>query len=111
MDLRQLHITLKRIEDELPSGEFPLVVSIENRANRQNGGIITDVTRAMAARLIHARTHRLATDEEAAAHLASETQAREESRHARLAPRIAYRGSTIVLPPAAVDEQPKKKSR
>ena len=110
MDLKRYYDALKRIEDEIPSGEFPLVVSIANEANRQKGGIITGVTRAAAARLIHTGTHRLATEEEADAHLASETQAREEARHAKLAPRIIYRGTTIVLPPAADSEQPKKKA-
>lgn len=103
---------LRKIEETLPVGKFLYLVSIEDKPSHRVGGVICCVDRANAARCLKADTHRLATDEEAAAHEAEEERKREELRYASLTkfPSLRFRGDCIVLEPKPEPQsEPKKK--
>ena len=76
-DLRKYWQEIRDIETSLP--ECVWLVSLDNPPRGQKGGCIAQVAAAAAARLLHAKSHRLATDgeiqapqtaEDAAKHLA-----------------------------------------
>jgi hypothetical protein len=108
--IRNYFERLKAVEESLPPGEVVFLVSIDNPACRQVGGQVVSVNRGIAARSIDAGSHRLATDEEAAAHQAGQEESRERARRARIMPTVSYRGEVVVLEPLASDG-PKKKAR
>ena len=102
--IREAFARLKKIEEAIPPGECVWVMSLDNPANRQVGGRIVTVTRAIAARLIDEGSYRLATDEEQAAYEAGQERAREQARFVRLTPAISYRGECIALEPKVSGE-------
>jgi hypothetical protein len=76
-DVRRYWQEIRAIESKLP--EFVWLVGVENSL-----GSIVQVAAAQAARLLHAKSHRLASDEEITARRAEEDAARDRVRHERL---------------------------
>jgi hypothetical protein len=90
MELKKYWQEIASIGKDLP--DFVWVMSLENKARGQVGGSIAEVNRDVAARLVHAKSHRLATEEEIAAHL----KAREEARRTRFEERLRTLGISVV---------------
>jgi hypothetical protein len=65
-DLRKYWADVRAMELSLP--EFVWLASIEDLSRGQVGAAIVEVAAAVAAKLLHARTHRVATDVEVAAY-------------------------------------------
>ncbi len=65
-DLKKYWQEIRTIEKVLPAEVW--VVSLQNLAKGQVGGVIVEVAAAVAAKLLHAKSQRLATDEEIEAH-------------------------------------------
>ena len=76
-DLRQYWQEVRTLERSLP--EFVWLMSIEDAKRGMVGGRMAQVGAAQAAQLLHANSYRKATEEEIAAHLAKEDQARRQS--------------------------------
>ena len=76
-DVRRYWQEIRAIEKTLP--EFVWLAGVEN-----SSGSIVEVARAQAAHLLHAKTHRVAAEEEVAARRDEEDAARERVRHERL---------------------------
>jgi len=76
-DLRQYWQEVRALERTLP--EFVWLMSIEDKKRGMVGGRMAEVGAAPAAQLLHAKSYRMATDEEIAAHLAKEDRARRQS--------------------------------
>ena len=76
-DLRQYWQEVRTLERTLP--EFVWLMSIEDKKRGMVGGRMAEVGAAQAAQLLHAKSYRLAADDEIAAHLAKEEQARRQS--------------------------------
>jgi hypothetical protein len=76
-DLRQYWQEVRALERSLP--EFIWLMSIEEKKSGMVGGRIAELGAAQAAKLLHAKSYRMATDDEIAAHLAKEDQARRQS--------------------------------
>jgi len=70
MDFRQYWQEIRAIQSQLPA--FVWLMSLENAVSRLVGGCIVEVAAEVAARLLHARSHRLATAEEIAELLAKQ---------------------------------------
>ena len=68
---------VRALEQTLP--EFVWLMSIEDATRGMTGGRMAQVGAQSAAQRLHAKSHRMATDEEIAAHLAKEDQARRQS--------------------------------
>jgi hypothetical protein len=81
-NVRRYWQEVRTIQASLP--EFVWVVSVENPVEGFAGGCIAQVAAAQAARLLHAGSHRLATEAEIEAHRADEEAARLLRVHARL---------------------------
>jgi hypothetical protein len=81
-DLRQYWQEVRTLERSLP--EFVWLMSIEDKKRGNVGGRMAEVGAAEAAKLLHANSHRRATEEEIAAHLEKEERARRQSFHDRL---------------------------
>jgi hypothetical protein len=90
MELKKYWQEIGAIAKELPA--FVWVMSLENKARGQVGGSIAEVGAELAAKLIHAKSHRTATPEEIAAHLAGV----EESRRAQFHQRLRNQGIAVV---------------
>jgi hypothetical protein len=91
---------VRKIEESLPAAEsFFWLVSLDDPMRGRVGGRVVSVSRADAARLIEDGAYRLATNAEAAAHEAGQTQAREEARHVAMNPARRYSGRCVVLAP------------
>lgn len=75
-DLKKYWQEIRAIEQSLAGDVW--LMSLENRARGQVAGSIAEVAAAAAAKLLHAKSHRLATEQETAAHQArqAETQRR-----------------------------------
>lgn len=79
IDFRQYWQEIRTIQSQLP--EFVWLMSVENAVNRLVGGCIVEVAADRAARLLHAKSHRLATGQEIAALHAKQQQAKREAAH------------------------------
>jgi len=80
---------LKKYWDEIRALEsimtdFVWVMSLHNPARGQVGGSISQVNGSVAARLLHASSHRLASDEELQSHLDQQDQQKREAFRQRL---------------------------
>ena len=81
-DLKKYWDDVRSIETGLP--EFVWLMSLQNPAKGQVGGRISQVSAQVAARLIHAKSHRIAAEEETQAHLAEQEQQKREAFRQRL---------------------------
>ena len=81
-DLKQYWQDLRAIEGTLD--EFVWLMSLENRAKGQTGGTIVEAPATVAAKLLYAKSHRLAIPEEIAAHRAKEDETNRQSFERRL---------------------------
>lgn len=97
-DLRQYWQEVRALERSLPA--FVWLMSLEDVKRGMVGGRMAQVGAAQAAPLLHARSHRLATEEEIAAHLEKENQVRRQSVHEGL------RRKGIAVVPVPVTETP-----
>lgn len=70
------------LETSLP--DFVWLMSLHNPAKGQRGGSISQVSASVAARMLHANSHRLASEEETEAHLAQQDSVRREAFRQRL---------------------------
>ena len=71
-DLKKYWQEIRAIEKNLPAEVW--LVSLQNLAKGQVGGAIVEVAAAVAAKLLHAKSQRLATEEEIQAHKAQQDQ-------------------------------------
>jgi hypothetical protein len=71
-DLKKYWQELRALERTLP--DFVWLVSMESRAKGQAGGAIVEVAAELAAKLLIAKSHRPATEEETQAHLAQQKE-------------------------------------
>jgi hypothetical protein len=71
-DLKKYWQEIRAIEKSLPAEVW--LVSLQNLAKGQVGGAIAEVAAAVAAKLLHAKSQRLATDEEIQAHKAQQAE-------------------------------------
>jgi hypothetical protein len=71
-DLKKYWQEIRAIEKSLPAEVW--LVSLQNLAKGQVGGAIVEVAAAVAAKLLHAKSQRLATEEEIAAHKAQQDE-------------------------------------
>jgi len=78
-DLRQYWQEVRALERSLP--EFIWLMSVDDKKSGMVGGRMAEVGAAQAAKLLHAKSYRMATNDEIAAHLAKEDQARRQSFH------------------------------
>jgi hypothetical protein len=69
-DLKKYWQEIRAIEKSLPAEVW--LVSLQNLAKGQVGGAIAEVAAAAAAKLLHAKSQRLATDDEIEAHKAQQ---------------------------------------
>jgi len=76
-DLRQYWQEVRTLERSLP--EFVWLMSISDAKRGMVGGRMAQVGAAQAAQLLHVNAYRMATEDEIAAHLAKEDQARRQS--------------------------------
>jgi len=75
-DLKKYWQEIRAIEKSLPAEVW--LVSLQNLAKGQVGGAIAEVAAAVAAKLLHAKSQRLATDEEIEAHKAQQDQVKRQ---------------------------------
>jgi hypothetical protein len=92
-DLRKYWHEIREIEKSLP--EFVWLMSLDNPSRGQRGGCIAQVAGVTAARLLHAKSHRLATDDEVEAHQTSEYAAKHLAFHEGL----RKRGIAVIAVP------------
>jgi hypothetical protein len=92
-DLRKYWQEIRESEKSLP--EFVWLMSLGNAPRGQKGGSIAQVAAAAAARLLHAKSHRLATDDEIQAHQTAEDQAKRLAFHEGL----RKRGIAVIAVP------------
>ncbi len=71
-DLKKYWQEIRAIEKSLPAEVW--LVSLQNLAKGHVGGAIVEVAAAVAAKLLHAKSQRLATDEEIEAHKAQQAE-------------------------------------
>ena len=71
-DLRKYWQEIRAIEKSLPAEVW--LVSLQNLAKGQVAGSIVEVAAAVAARLLHAKSQRLATDQEIETHQAQQAE-------------------------------------
>jgi hypothetical protein len=93
---------VRALQRSLP--EFAWLMSLEDRKRGMVGGRMAEVGAEAAAKLLHAKSHRLATGEEIATHLTQEDQMRKQSLHDGL----RRRGIAVVAVPVkpAADDKP-----
>jgi hypothetical protein len=101
-DLKQYWQEVRALERSLP--EYLWLMSIDDAKRDMVGGRMAEVGAAQAAQRLHARSHRMATDDEIAAHLAKEDQARRQNFHDGL----RRRGIAVVTVPPVTSESPAK---
>jgi len=92
-DLRKYWQEVREIETSLP--EFVWLMSMDNRPLGQRGGCIAQVAAATGARLLYARSHRLATDEEIEAY----QTAQDEVKHLAFYEGLRKRGIAVIALP------------
>ena len=71
-DLKKYWHEIRAIEKSLPAEVW--LVSLQNLAKGQVAGSIVEVAAAVAAKLLHAKSQRLATDEEIETHKAQQAE-------------------------------------
>jgi hypothetical protein len=71
-DLKKYWQEIRAIEKSLPAEVW--LVSIQNLAKGQVGGAMAEVAAAVAAKLLHAKSQRLATEEEIETHKAQQAE-------------------------------------
>jgi hypothetical protein len=104
-DLRVYWQEVRALERSLP--EFVWLMSMEDATRGMTGGSMAQLGAAAAAQRLHAKSHRMATDDEISAHLVKEDQARRQSLHDGL----RRRGIAVVavpvsaIPPVADDKR------
>ena len=76
-DLRQYWQEVRALQRSLP--EFVWLMSLTDAKRGMVGGRMAEVGAAQAAQLLHAKTYRMATEEEISEHLAKQDQARRQS--------------------------------
>jgi hypothetical protein len=81
-DLRKYWQELRAIEAGLE--EFVWLMSVANPSKGQVGGSMVEVAAALAAKLLYAKSHRLATDEETEAHLSQQEEVQRQTFQQRL---------------------------
>jgi hypothetical protein len=102
-NIRQYWQAVRAIEATLPEFVW-LVDAIENK----DVVVVTQVAADVAAKLIHAKTHRVATQDEVDAHRDREATANKNARRERL----GRAGSAVVsVEENATEDQPKRRSR
>lgn len=69
-DLKKYWQDIRAIEQSLPIDVW--LMSLENRARGQVAGSMAEVAAEAAARLLHGKSHRLATEDEIHAHTAKQ---------------------------------------
>ena len=89
-DLKRYWQEIRAIERSLP--RFVWMVSIEDSLRGRVGGSITEVSAAHAAPLLHAKTHRIAAEEEVRGYRAGE----ESVKKAAFEERLRKRGVAVV---------------
>src|ERR1700676_4313525 len=99
-DLRQYWQEVRALERTLP--QFVWLMSLEDAKRGMVGGRMAEVGAAQAATLLHTSSHRLATEDEIAAHKIHEDQARRQSYHDGM----RRRGIAVVAVPSAVISEP-----
>jgi hypothetical protein len=102
-DQRQYWQEVRTLERSLP--EFVWLMSLDDAKRGMVGGRMAELGAAQAAQLLHAKSYRHATEDEIAAHLAKEEQARRQSFNDGL----RRRGIAVVSVPTsmpAVDDTP-----
>ena len=92
-DLRKYWQEIREIEKSL--SEFVWLMSLDHPPRGQAGGSIAQVAAAPAARLLHAKSHRLATDGEIQAHQTAEDEAKRVAFHEGL----RKRGIAVIAVP------------
>jgi hypothetical protein len=78
-DVKQYWQEVRALERSLP--EFVWLMSVPDAKRGNVGGRMAEVGAAQAAQLLHANSYQRATEEEIAAHLATEEQTRRRSFH------------------------------
>jgi hypothetical protein len=81
-DLKKYWQEVRVIEKTLP--EFVWLMSLDNPRRGQVGGCLAEVTASIAAQLLHAKSHRLATEEEIHLHKQREAQIQRVAIHDKL---------------------------
>jgi hypothetical protein len=81
-DLGKYWRELRVIEKTLP--DFVWLMSLDNPLKDQTGGSMVEVAAAIAAKLLYAKSHRLATEEETAAHLLKQQDTQQQAFQRRL---------------------------
>jgi len=81
-DLKRFWQDIRAIERSLP--KFSWLVSVEDQDLGRIGGRMTEVPAGPAARLLHEKSHRVATDEEISAHHAQEEEVQRQLLHDQL---------------------------
>jgi len=81
-DLKQYWQEIRAIERSLPGDVW--LMSLENRAKGQVAGSIAQVAGTAAAKLLYAKSHRLATEEEIRAHQARQMEMQRQVHQQRL---------------------------
>jgi hypothetical protein len=101
-DLRQHWQDIRALQRSLP--EFVWLMSVEDAKRGNVGGRMAEVGAAEAAKLLLANSYRRATDDEIAAHLATQDQARRQSFNEGL----RRRGIAVVAVPTSPSEDSKR---
>jgi hypothetical protein len=91
-NIRQYWQAVRAIEAALPTDVWLVAMSSPD--------FLTQVPAEAAAKMLHAKTHRLATEEEIGAHHAREAEANKAARRERL-----RRSGAAVVPIEAVEEE------
>ena len=99
-DLRQYWQEIRALQRKLP--QFVWLMSLEDARRGMVGGRMAEVQAAQAAQLLHAKSHRMATEDEIAAYLATQEQARRQSFHDGL----RRRGIAVVAVPTSEGGKP-----
>jgi hypothetical protein len=101
-DLRQYWQEVRALQRSLP--EFIWLMSVEDKKRGMVGGRMAELGAAQAAQLLHAKAYRMATEDEIAAHLAKEEQARRQSFNDGL----RRKGIAVVAVPTSPAEDDKR---
>ena len=93
-DLRKYWQDIREIEKGLP--KFVWLMSLDNPPRGQRGGCIAQVAAPAAARLLHTKSHRVATDNEVQAHQTAQDEAKMLAFHEGL----RKRGIAVIAVPS-----------
>ena len=101
-DLKQYWQEVRALARSLP--EFVWLMSVEDKKRGMVGGRMAEVGAAPAAQLLHAKSYRMATEDEIESHLAKEDQARRQSFHDGL----RRKGIAVVAVPTSPEADSKR---